>query len=54
MGGVLGTAAGALGVYAASARYPAFKGLTLPFRTFLVASTGTFACESSPAPRGPT
>jgi len=43
MGGVLGTAAGALGVYAASARYPAFKGLTLPFRTFLVASTGTFA-----------
>ena len=38
MGGVAGLAAGALGVYAASARYPAFRSLTLPFRAFLIAS----------------
>ncbi|EGP90207.1 unnamed protein product [Zymoseptoria tritici ST99CH_1A5] len=43
MGGAAGTGLGALGVYAASARYPAFRGLTLPFRAFLIASTGTFA-----------
>lgn len=43
MGGVGGTAAGALGVYAATVRYPAFRGLTLPFRAFLIASSGTFA-----------
>lgn len=42
MGGALGTAAGALGVYAASARYPAFRSLTLPFRAFLISSAGTF------------
>ncbi|EMC96185.1 hypothetical protein BAUCODRAFT_147831 [Baudoinia panamericana UAMH 10762] len=43
IGGTAGVAAGALGVYAASARFPAFRSLTLPFRTFLIASTGTFA-----------
>ncbi|PPJ57101.1 hypothetical protein CBER1_00610 [Cercospora berteroae] len=42
-GGAAGTAAGLLGVYAASARYPAFRSLTLPFRAFLVSSAGTFA-----------
>lgn len=42
-GGLLGTALGSLGVYAASARYPAFRSLTLPFRAFLIASSGTFA-----------
>ena len=42
-GGAIGLAAGTLGVYAASARYPAFRSLTLPFRAFLIASSGTFA-----------
>lgn len=42
MGGIAGTAAGALGVYAATARYPAFRALSLPFRAFLITSTGTF------------
>ncbi|KAI5367713.1 Putative hypoxia induced protein [Septoria linicola] len=41
--GAIGTAAGAVGVYAASARYPAFRSLTLPFRAFLISSGGTFA-----------
>ena len=41
-GGFAGLALGSLGVYAASARYPAFRGLTLPFRTFLAVSGGTF------------
>jgi len=45
MGGVAGLAVGALGVYAASTRYPAFRGITVPFRAFLIVSTGTFACE---------
>lgn len=39
----MGLAAGALGVYAASARYPAFRSLTLPLRAFLITSSGTFA-----------
>jgi len=43
MGGAAGLAFGALGVYAASRRYPAFRGLTLPFRAFLVSGSGTFA-----------
>ncbi|KAI9657166.1 MAG: hypothetical protein M1821_003333 [Bathelium mastoideum] len=43
LGGIGGTAIGALGVYAASARYPAFRQLTLPFRAFLTVSSGTFA-----------
>ncbi|KAM0691029.1 hypothetical protein Q7P36_009800 [Cladosporium allicinum] len=43
MGGAAGLAFGALGVYAASRRYPAFRGLTLPFRAFLVSGSGTFS-----------
>ncbi|KAF2238403.1 hypothetical protein EV356DRAFT_307927 [Viridothelium virens] len=42
-GGLAGLAVGTLGVYAASARYPAFRQLTLQFRVFLAASSGTFA-----------
>jgi len=43
MGGLAGLGVGTLGVLAASRRYPAFRGLTLQFRTFLAVSTGTFA-----------
>lgn len=43
LGGVVGTAIGAVGVIAASRRYHSFRALTVPFRAFLVASTGTFA-----------
>lgn len=42
IGGSLGLAIGATGVIYASRKYPSFRGLTLPFRTFLVTSTGTF------------
>ncbi|KAJ2977900.1 hypothetical protein NQ176_g4113 [Zarea fungicola] len=42
IGGTLGLAVGFGGVAFASRRYPAFRGLTLPFRAFLVTSTGTF------------
>lgn len=42
MGGGAGLAIGIGGVLFASRRYPAFRGLTLPFRAFLVTSTGTF------------
>ncbi|KAI0149758.1 hypothetical protein F4776DRAFT_177472 [Hypoxylon sp. NC0597] len=42
IGGSLGLATGLVGVLAASRRYPAFRSLTLPFRAFLVTSTGTF------------
>lgn len=42
IGGVIGTAIGAVGVAAASRRYASFRALTVPFRAFLVASTGTF------------
>ena len=42
IGGTAGLALGLGGVMFASRRYPAFRGLTLPFRTFLVTSTGTF------------
>ncbi|PNS14529.1 hypothetical protein CAC42_3815 [Sphaceloma murrayae] len=42
-GGVIGTAAGSAGVFLAGRRYPAFRSLTLPFRAFLIASTGTFS-----------
>ncbi|KAI9679213.1 MAG: hypothetical protein M1817_005232 [Caeruleum heppii] len=42
-GGLAGLLLGAGGVYAASARYPAFRQLTLPLRAFLVTSSGTFA-----------
>ena len=43
IGGLAGLAVGALGVYAAGARYPAFRQLTLPLQAFLVTSSGTFA-----------
>lgn len=42
VGGSAGLALGIGGVMLASRRYPAFRGLTLPFRTFLVTSTATF------------
>ncbi|KAL5121509.1 Replication factor C, subunit RFC4 [Pleosporales sp. CAS-2024a] len=42
LGGVLGLAVGAAAVAGASRRYPSFRALTVPFRAFLVASTGTF------------
>ncbi|KAK9416487.1 putative HIG1 domain-containing protein [Seiridium unicorne] len=42
IGGSLGFGLGLLGVLGASKRYPAFRGLTLPFRSFLVTSTTTF------------
>ncbi|KAG9670505.1 hypothetical protein KCU95_g13584, partial [Aureobasidium melanogenum] len=32
IGGLLGLGAGAVGVLGASRRYPAFRGLSLPFR----------------------
>lgn len=32
-----------MGVYAASRRFPAFRSLTIQFRTFLAVSTGTFS-----------
>ncbi|KAK4136529.1 hypothetical protein BT67DRAFT_354087, partial [Trichocladium antarcticum] len=42
VGGSAGMALGLLGVIGASRRYPAFRSLTLPFRSFLVSSTATF------------
>lgn len=42
IGGSLGLLVGIGGVWAASARYKAFRSLTLPFRTFLVTSSATF------------
>jgi hypothetical protein len=42
IGGAIGLGVGLLGVIGASKRYPAFRGLTLPFRTFLVSSSATF------------
>ncbi|KAF2854974.1 mitochondrial hypoxia responsive domain-containing protein [Plenodomus tracheiphilus IPT5] len=42
IGGLIGTGLGAVGVIAASRRYHSFRALTVPFRAFLVASTGTF------------
>jgi len=43
MGGAAGLAFGILGVTAASRKFPAFRGLTLPFRAFLASGSGTFA-----------
>lgn len=43
IGGAAGLALGLGGVLAASRRYPSFRGLTLPFRAFLVTSSATFA-----------
>ncbi|KAM5355427.1 hypothetical protein ACJ41O_002073 [Fusarium nematophilum] len=42
IGGGIGLGVGIGGVLFASRRYPAFRGLTIPFRTFLVTSAGTF------------
>lgn len=42
IGGSVGLGVGLVGVVAASRRYAAFRSLTLPFRTFLVSSAGTF------------
>ncbi|KAI1204825.1 uncharacterized protein F4807DRAFT_319161 [Annulohypoxylon truncatum] len=42
IGGSLGLTAGVAGVIFASRRYPSFRSLTVPFRAFLVTSTGTF------------
>ena len=42
IGGSVGFTCGLLGVIGASKRYPAFRALTLPFRTFLVSSAATF------------
>ena len=42
VGGTLGLGLGMLGVVVAQRRYPAFRQLTLPFRSFLVTSAGTF------------
>ncbi|KAI6370239.1 hypothetical protein MCOR25_004233 [Pyricularia grisea] len=42
VGGSVGLALGLAGVVGASKRYAAFRSLTLPFRAFLVTSSGTF------------
>ncbi|RMJ12937.1 hypothetical protein BHE90_012319 [Fusarium euwallaceae] len=42
IGGTIGLGVGVGGVIFASRRYPAFRGLTIPFRTFLITSAGTF------------
>lgn len=42
IGGTAGLAAGLAGVVLGARRYPAIRQLTLPFRSFLVTSSGTF------------
>ncbi|KAF6224599.1 hypothetical protein HO173_012942 [Letharia columbiana] len=42
VGGTVGLALGVGGVFAAAARYPAFRQLTLPLRAFLCTSSATF------------
>jgi hypothetical protein len=42
VGGGVGLGMGLAGTLLASRRYPAFRSLTLPFKTFLVTSAGTF------------
>ncbi|KAF2182758.1 hypothetical protein K469DRAFT_585250 [Zopfia rhizophila CBS 207.26] len=42
IGAIIGTAIGGVGVMAASRRFHTFRALTVPFRAFLVASSGTF------------
>jgi len=39
---LVGTTLGGVAVMAANRRFPGFRSLTVPFRAFLVASTGTF------------
>ena len=46
-GGLAGLAFGAVGVYAAGARFPAFRQLTVPLRAFLITSAGTFSGMSA-------
>ncbi|KAI9652508.1 MAG: hypothetical protein M1829_001524 [Trizodia sp. TS-e1964] len=41
-GGLLGLGIGGIAVWGASIRYPAFRSLTLPLKTFLITSSGTF------------
>jgi len=43
IGGLIGTAAGGLGLALAQRRYPAVRQLTIPFKAFLVSSVGTFS-----------
>lgn len=43
LGGLGGLAFGAVGVVAATRRYPAFNHLTLPLKAFLITSAGTFS-----------
>ncbi|KAL1602389.1 Replication factor C, subunit RFC4 [Paraconiothyrium brasiliense] len=42
IGGLIGTAVGAAAVVGASRRYPSFRALSVPFRAFLVTSSGSF------------
>ncbi|TVY29998.1 Respiratory supercomplex factor 2-like protein [Lachnellula hyalina] len=42
-GGLIGIAVGGSAVFAAHKRFPTFRSLTLPLKTFLVTSSGTFA-----------
>ncbi|KAH6664106.1 hypothetical protein B0J14DRAFT_252107 [Halenospora varia] len=41
-GGILGLVVGGAAVYASHKRFPNFRALTLPLKTFLVTSSGTF------------
>lgn len=43
LGGLAGTAVGAVGVMAATRRFASFRALTVPFRVYLVASVGSFS-----------
>ncbi|KUJ24247.1 uncharacterized protein LY89DRAFT_745042 [Mollisia scopiformis] len=42
MGGIVGLTLGGAAVYGAHLRFPTFRHLTLPMKTFLVTSSGTF------------
>ncbi|KAF2640476.1 hypothetical protein P280DRAFT_469242 [Massarina eburnea CBS 473.64] len=47
IGGIIGLAVGGVGVAAASRRFSNFRALTVPFRAFLVASSGSFVAVIS-------